>query len=88
VILACLWIWASSSGIPPRGADSVSEPGEVEKITGGSDSLVLRNLPTLSIEVTPLGSSSLPQGAGGSTKPVDWELIVFVMPQQGAGGSS
>jgi hypothetical protein len=71
---------ASSNGIPPRGADSISQPREAEKITGGRDSLVVRNLPTLSIEVTSSGVSSSdipPQEAGGSSKPVDWEAIVL-----------
>jgi hypothetical protein len=72
---------ASSSGIPPQGADSISKPGESEKITGSRDSLVVGNLPTLSIEVTPwepvISDTSL-QGAVGSSKPVDWEPIVLV----------
>jgi hypothetical protein len=49
-------------------------------LTGGRDLLVVRNLPTLSIEVTSLEASSSnipPQGAGGSSKPVDWEPIVL-----------
>jgi hypothetical protein len=75
VVLGYMWIGASSSGIPLQGADSINQPGEAEKITGGRDSLVVRNLPALSIEVTSLGASSSdisPQGAGGSSKPVDW----------------
>jgi hypothetical protein len=49
---------ASSSGIPPRGADSTSSHGEVEKIAAGKDSLAVRKLTALSIAVTPLGARS------------------------------
>jgi hypothetical protein len=71
---------ASSSGVPPRGAVSVSQPGEAEKTTGGTDSPVVRNLPSLSIEVTSLGARSSgrpPQGASDSSKPVNWESVVL-----------
>jgi hypothetical protein len=67
---------ASSSGIPPQGTDSSSQPGEAEKTTGGRDSPVVRNLP---IKVTSLGSSSSgipPQGASIYGKPVYWEPVV------------
>jgi hypothetical protein len=46
----------------------------------GRDSLVVGNLHTLSIEVTlwkPVVSDKPPQGAGGSSKPVDWKPIVL-----------
>jgi hypothetical protein len=36
---------ANSSGIPPRGDDSISQLGEAEKTTRGRDSPVVRNLP-------------------------------------------
>jgi hypothetical protein len=36
---------ASSSGIPSQEDDSISQPGETEKTTGGRDSPVVRNLP-------------------------------------------
>jgi hypothetical protein len=65
---------ASSSGILPQGSDSISQPGEAEKTTGGRGSPVVRNLPLLFTEVTSLGASSSgtpPQGAGGSSKPID-----------------
>jgi hypothetical protein len=71
---------ARSSVTPPWGADSISQPREAEKITGGRDSPVLRNLPSLSIEVSSLGASSSgipPRGAGSSSKPVDSEPIVL-----------
>jgi hypothetical protein len=71
---------ASSSGTPPRGADSIRKPREAEKITRGRDSLVVGKIPTLSIEVTPwetVISDMPPQGAGGSSKPADWEPIVL-----------
>jgi hypothetical protein len=64
---------ASSSDIPPLGADCISQLGEAETTTRGWDSLV-RNLTSLPIKVTSLGdrSSSIPpQGASGSSKPVD-----------------
>jgi hypothetical protein len=35
---------ASSSGIPSRGAKSISQPEVAKKITGGRDSPVVRNL--------------------------------------------
>jgi hypothetical protein len=35
LIIEATSLGASSYGIPHRGADSISEPGEVEKITGG-----------------------------------------------------
>jgi hypothetical protein len=40
----------------------------------------VRNLPSLSLEVTSLGASNSgipPWGAGCSSKPVDWEPIVL-----------
>jgi hypothetical protein len=71
---------ASSSGILPWGADSISQPREAEKTTRDRDSPVVRNIPSPSIEVTSLGASSsdIPtQGAGGSSKPVNWKPIAF-----------
>jgi hypothetical protein len=71
---------ARSSGLLPRGADSISQPGEAEKTTGGSDSPVVRNILSLPIEGTSLGASSSgipPQGAGGSRKPADLEPIAL-----------
>jgi hypothetical protein len=78
---------ASSSGIPPWGADSISQPGESEKTTGGRGSPVVRNLPLLFIEVTYLGASSSgipPHGASGSSKPVvwNWELAALAYHRQ------
>jgi hypothetical protein len=66
--------------MPPQGAENISQRREAEETTGGRDSLVLRNLPTLSIKATSLGVSSSdipPQGASGSSKPVDWEQIIL-----------
>jgi hypothetical protein len=63
----------SSSGIP-WAADSISQPGEAEKTTGGRGSPVVSNLPSLPIKVTSLVASSSgipPRGASGSSKPVD-----------------
>jgi hypothetical protein len=63
----------SSSGIPPWGTDSISQPEETEKTTWGRSSPVVRNLSLLSIAVTFLGASSSgipPQGASSSSKPV------------------
>lgn len=31
--------------MPPEGADSISQPGEGEKATGGRGSPIVRNLP-------------------------------------------
>jgi hypothetical protein len=39
----------SSSGIPPEGADNISQPGEAEKITRCMGLLVVNNLPLLFI---------------------------------------
>jgi hypothetical protein len=61
-------------------ADSISQPGEAEKKTRGRNSLDVRNLSTLSTEVTSLRARSSdipPQRAGGNSKPVDWEAIVL-----------
>jgi hypothetical protein len=69
---------ASSSGIPPWRTYNISQHGSAEKITGGGDSPVVRNLPLLLIEViSPTASSSgIPsQGASSSSSPVDWELV-------------
>jgi hypothetical protein len=49
---------ASSSGIPPQGADSIRQPWEAEKTTRGRDSSVVRNLPLIPIKVISLGASS------------------------------
>jgi hypothetical protein len=71
---------ASSSGIPPRGDDSISQPNEAKKTTGGRDLQVVRNLTLLFIEVTFMGASSSgtpPEGVNGSSKPVDWEPVVL-----------
>jgi hypothetical protein len=49
-------------------------PGNLRRQLGGRGSPVVRNLPKLFIEVTCLGASSSgiqPQGASGSSKPVD-----------------
>jgi hypothetical protein len=62
------------------GADSISQPGEAEKTSGGRDSPVVRNLPLLFIEVTSLAASSsgiLPKLASSPNKPVDWEPVVL-----------
>jgi hypothetical protein len=40
---------ASSSGIPPWGAESISQPREPEKTTRGRGSLIVRNLHLLYI---------------------------------------
>jgi hypothetical protein len=66
---------ASSSGIPPWGADNISQPRVDEETTRG------RGLPdqsckkpASSIEVTCLGASDCsipPQGASGTSIPVD-----------------
>jgi hypothetical protein len=61
-------------------ADSISQSGEVGKLTMGRNALVVRNLPTLSIDVTCLGARSSdtpPQGPGGSSRLVGWEPIVL-----------
>jgi hypothetical protein len=65
---------ASSSGISPRGADSISQPREAEKTAGSRDSPFVRNLSSLPIKITSLGASSSgtpPQGASSSSKPVE-----------------
>jgi hypothetical protein len=75
---------ASSSGILPWEADSISQPREGEETIGGRGSPVVRNPPTL-YEVTSLGASSSdisPQRAGESSKPVDWEPIVLAFPNR------
>jgi hypothetical protein len=38
---------ASSSGIPPQGSDSINQPEEAEKTTGGRGSPIVSNLPLL-----------------------------------------
>jgi hypothetical protein len=71
---------ASSSGIPPQGANSISQPGEAEKTTGDRDSPVVRNLLLPFVEVISLGASGSgipPQGASGSSIHVDWEPVVL-----------
>jgi hypothetical protein len=58
----------------------LSEPGEAEKITWGQG-LTTCEKPTYTFyRGHPLGASSSdipPQGAGGSSKPVDWEPTVL-----------
>jgi hypothetical protein len=64
----------------PWGADSISQSKEAEKTTRGRDSPVVRNLTLLYAQVTSLGASGsgrLPQGANGSSTPVDWEKVVL-----------
>jgi hypothetical protein len=77
---------ASSSGMPPQGADSISQPRVGEKITGGRDSPGVRNLPLPFVEVTSLGASGSgipPQGPSGSCIPVDWEPAVLAYHHRG-----
>jgi hypothetical protein len=50
---------ASSSGIAPRGCDSISQPGEAEKTTGVRDSPAVRNLTSLPYKVTSLGAFTI-----------------------------
>jgi hypothetical protein len=81
---------ASSSGIPPWGADSISQPREAEKTTRGRGSPVVSNLPLLFAEVTFLGASRSgipPQGASGSSMLVEGASSSGI-PQQGALDSS
>jgi hypothetical protein len=41
VVLAHLW---AETGIPQQGADSISQPRRAEKVAGGRDSPLVRNL--------------------------------------------
>jgi hypothetical protein len=57
-----------------------ANPGKLRRHLGGRESPVVSNLPLLFTEVTSLGASSSgtpPQGAGSSSKSVDWEPAVL-----------
>jgi hypothetical protein len=76
----------SISGTPPRGASSTDRPGDAEKLTGGRDLLVVRNLPSRPIKVISQGviSSDIPpQGVTGSSKPVDGGDLQYVASKVG-----